>query len=89
VGAVDRVQVNAINPGAVRTARLAARLQRLSKEKGISEAEAEILMVAESSMTRIGEPEDVANLVAFMVLPGNRYFHGALVDLDGGATKTI
>jgi 3-oxoacyl-[acyl-carrier protein] reductase len=88
-GAADGVQVNAINPGAVRTARLAARLQRLSKERGISEAEAEASMVAESGMTRIGEPEDVANLVAYMVSPQNRYLHGALVDLDGGTTKTI
>lgn len=89
LGTADGVQVNAINPGAVRTARLAARLQQLSKARGISEAEAEALMLAESSMTRIGEPEDVANLVAFMVSPQNRYLHGALVDLDGGATKTI
>ncbi len=88
-GIADGIQVNAINPGAVRTARLAARLQRLSKEQGISEAQAEALMVADSGMTRIGQPEDVANLVAYMVSPQNRYLHGALVDLDGGTTKTI
>jgi NAD(P)-dependent dehydrogenase (short-subunit alcohol dehydrogenase family) len=89
VGIADGVQVNAINPGAVRTARLAARLERLSKEQGITEAEAEALMVADSAITRIGEPEDVANLVAYMVSPQNRYLHGALVDLDGGTTKTM
>jgi NAD(P)-dependent dehydrogenase (short-subunit alcohol dehydrogenase family) len=89
VGAADGVQVNAINPGAVRTARLVARLQTISKEKGISEAEAETLLVEGSGMTRIGEPEDVANLVAYMVSPHNRYLHGALVDLDGGTSKKI
>ena len=89
VGVRDGVQVNAINPGAVRTSRLVARLQTLSKEKGISAAEAEALMVAESGITKIGEPGDVANLVAFMVSPQNRYLHGALIDLDGGTTKTI
>ena len=88
VGVRDGVQVNAINPGAVRTARLVTRLQTLSKEKGISAAEAEALMVAESGITKIGEPGDVANLVAFMVSPQNRYLHGALIDLDGGTTKT-
>ena len=46
-------------------------------------------MVADSGITKIGEPEDVANLVAFMVLPQNRYLHGALIDLDGGTTKTM
>src|ERR1017187_4160128 len=69
VGVGDRVQVNAINPGAVRTARLVARLRTLSKERGISEAEAEALMVADAGITRIGEPDDVANLVAFVVSP--------------------
>jgi 3-oxoacyl-[acyl-carrier protein] reductase len=89
VGVADGVQVNAINPGAVRTARLVARLQTLSREKGISGAEAEALMVADYGITKIGEPEDVANLVAFIVSPQNRYLHGALIDLDGGTTKTM
>jgi 3-oxoacyl-[acyl-carrier protein] reductase len=89
IGVGDGVQVNAINPGAVRTARLVTRLQTLSKEKGISAAEAEALMVADSGITKIGEPGDVANLVAFMVSPQNRYLHGALIDLDGGTTKTM
>ena len=89
VGVRDGVQVNAINPGAVRTARLTTRLRASSRELGISEAEAETRMLADSVVSRIGEPEDVANLVAFIVSPANRYLHGALIDLDGGTTKTI
>jgi NAD(P)-dependent dehydrogenase (short-subunit alcohol dehydrogenase family) len=89
VGVGDGVQVNAINPGAVRTTRLVTRLQTLSMEKGINIAEAEALMVAASGITKIGEPEDVANLVAYLVSPQNRYLHGALIDLDGGTTKTM
>jgi 3-oxoacyl-[acyl-carrier protein] reductase len=88
-GVGDGVQVNAINPGAVRTARLAARLRTLAEANGISAAEAEARMVAGSGITRIGEPQDVANLVAFIVSPQNRYLHGALIDLDGGTTKTM
>ena len=49
--------------------------------------EAAALMVADSGITKIGEPEDVANLVAVIVSPQNRYLHGALIDLDGGTTK--
>jgi 3-oxoacyl-[acyl-carrier protein] reductase len=89
MGVADGVQVNAINPGAVCTARLVTRLRTLSKERGISVAEAEAQMVADSGITKIGEPEDVANLVAYMVSPQNRYLHGALIDLDGGTTKTM
>jgi NAD(P)-dependent dehydrogenase (short-subunit alcohol dehydrogenase family) len=89
VGVADGVQVNAINPGAVRTARLVARLRTLSRENRISGAEAEALLVADYGITKIGEPEDVANPVAFIVLPQNRYLRGALIDLDGGTTKTM
>jgi 3-oxoacyl-[acyl-carrier protein] reductase len=68
---------------------LVTRLQTLSNEKGISATEAEALMVADSGITKIGEPEDVANLVAYIVASQNRYLHGALIDLDGGTTKTM
>jgi NAD(P)-dependent dehydrogenase (short-subunit alcohol dehydrogenase family) len=38
---------------------------------------------------RLGEPEDIANLAAFLVSPQSRYMQGAFIDLDGGQTKTI
>lgn len=78
-GIQDSVQVNAINPGPVRTARLARRLE--------STTEAEFLR--EERIARIGEPEDIAALVSFILSPNGRYMQGALVDFDGGATKTI
>ena len=52
-------------------------------------AAAERKLVAETQVTRIGEPEDIANLVAFIVGPGGRFLHGSLIDMDGGLTKTI
>ena len=89
MGVRDGAQVNVINPGAVRTARFVTSLQPLSKEKAICSVEAEVLVVADSGITKIGEPEHVANLVAFIVSPQNRYVHGELIDLGGGMTKTI
>ena len=52
LGAPDAVQVNAINPGAVRTARLTKRLEALARERGIAAEEAESQMVEEAGMTR-------------------------------------
>jgi 3-oxoacyl-[acyl-carrier protein] reductase len=40
-------------------------------------------------VTRIGEPEDVAAVAAFVLGPEGSLLHGAILDLDGGATKTI
>ncbi len=46
-------------------------------------------MAVESRIMRIGEPEDIAALVAFVASPEGRLLHGALIDIDGGLTKTI
>ena len=88
-GLRDGVQVNAINPGAIRTGRLQKRLETLAAAQGISIAEAEQRFIADNQVTRIGETADIANMVAFVVGPTGRFLHGALIDMDGGATKTI
>jgi NAD(P)-dependent dehydrogenase (short-subunit alcohol dehydrogenase family) len=88
-GIVDGIQVNAINPGTIRTGRLQLRLASIVKEQQIDVETAERRFVQESKVTRIGEPEDVANLVAFVVGPEGRFLQGSLIDIDGGSTKTI
>jgi len=88
-GIRDGIQVNCINPGTVRTDRLKLRLAATMKEKGISQSEAEQQFVAASHVTRIGEPEDIAALVAFVAGPEGRFLQGSLIDIDGGATKTV
>lgn len=81
--------VNAINPGSIRTDRLQKRLERLAAERGIDLADAERRFVAQVGATRIGEPDDIAALVAFVVGPEGRFLHGAVIDVDGGATKSL
>jgi 3-oxoacyl-[acyl-carrier protein] reductase len=80
-GIRDGVQVNAINPGTIRTDRFQKRL--------LAEGADERDFVRSARITRVGEPEDIASLVAFIVSPEGRLLHGALIDIDGGATKTI
>jgi NAD(P)-dependent dehydrogenase (short-subunit alcohol dehydrogenase family) len=89
LGIQDGVQVNAINPGPVRTDRLQGRLKTHAREKGIDLADAEAAMVRDMRITRIGEPEDIASLVAYIVSPEARLLHGAFIDIDGGETKTL
>ena len=88
-GVRDGVQVNTVNPGVIRTSRYTARLEALAAQQGTDLAEAERRFVESEGITRIGEPEDIANLVAFVVSPEGRLLHGALIDMDAGATKTI
>ncbi len=89
IGIADGVQVNAINPGAIRTDRLHGRLARIAEETGMDLAAAERKFVEDSKITRVGEPEDVADLVAYLVSPAGRFIQGSLIDIDGGQTKTI
>jgi 3-oxoacyl-[acyl-carrier protein] reductase len=50
---------------------------------------AERKMIESARTTRVGEPEDIASLVAFVVGPEGRFLQGSLIDMDGGATKVI
>jgi 3-oxoacyl-[acyl-carrier protein] reductase len=89
VGIADGVQVNVINPGLVRTGRFQKRLEAVAAEQGVDLATAERQMVAASKTTRVGEPEDIAALVAFIAGPEGRFLQGAMIDMDGGSTKTL
>ncbi len=89
IGIRDGVQVNAINPGAIRTERLEKRLQSVAQETETDAAGAEAEMLRRMKITRFGETRDVADFVAYLVSPAGRFFQGALIDLDGGETKTM
>jgi NAD(P)-dependent dehydrogenase (short-subunit alcohol dehydrogenase family) len=89
LGVADGVQVNVINPGSIRTGRLQRRLEALAADNGTDLATAERKMIAATKTTRIGEPEDIAALVAFIAGPEGQFLQGAMIDMDGGATKTL
>jgi NAD(P)-dependent dehydrogenase (short-subunit alcohol dehydrogenase family) len=89
VGIRDGVQVNAINPGYIRTDRLQGWIKSTAAETGGDLKVAEREMIRRANIVGIGEPEDIASLAAFVLSPQNRMVHGALIDLDGGLTKTV
>ena len=69
------VNVNAVAPGLIETAML--------KE---SEARDKIIDLAmgESALKRVGQPEDLANLVAFLASDKARHITGEVIKIDGG-----
>jgi 3-oxoacyl-[acyl-carrier protein] reductase len=88
-GVIDGVRVNAINPGSIVTERLKLRLRTLAAEQGVEEAEAARAMTLASRVSRFGEPVEIASAVAFLASPQAGYFQGALLDIDGGQTRTL
>ena len=65
------------------------RLAAVVKQTGVPISQAEQRLVEDAKTLQFGEPEDIAGLVAFIVGPEGRFFHGALIDMDGGATKAL
>ncbi len=89
LGIRDGVQVNAVNPGPIRTDRFHKMIANGAAREGMEEAAYEEQFIRNSQMTRLGVPEDIAQLVAFLVHPGNRFMQGAVIDMDGGQTKSL
>src|SRR6202034_2298897 len=76
IGVRDGVQVNAINPGYVRTDRLRRWIELAAVKHGGDTRAAEVEMVRHANAVRLGEPEDVAALAAYMLSPQARFLHG-------------
>jgi NAD(P)-dependent dehydrogenase (short-subunit alcohol dehydrogenase family) len=89
LGIREGVQVNAINPGPVQTARFERRLEQYAAEHNLEKEKALELFVAEEKISRIGQPSDIAAMVAFILSPAGRLLQGSLIDMDGGHTKTL
>lgn len=89
IGIGDGVRVNAINPGAIETDRLAPRIERYAAAKGISLEAARRLLPQEMGVARFGSVEEIADAVCFLASRRAAYLQGALIDIDGGATRTL
>ena len=89
LGKTDGVQVNCIHPSYVETERFWRRLKADMERTGKSEAEVREWHRKDIGVTRIGMPEDVAGLVAFIVSARGRWLHGATIDMDGGEVRAL
>jgi NAD(P)-dependent dehydrogenase (short-subunit alcohol dehydrogenase family) len=88
-GVKDGVRVNAINPGSIKTERLDIRLKSFAEENSIDLTKAEEQLAKASGVARFGEPSEIAAAVAFLASPQCGFCHGALLDIDGGQTRTL
>lgn len=88
-GVKDGIRVNAINPGAIATDRLQTRIKRFSDERGVPVDAAATGMAAALGIARFGDPREIAAAVAFLASPSAGFCQGAVLDIDGGQTRTL
>jgi len=88
-GIKDGVQVNNIVPGAVMTGRRKSFLEHWAPAHNMSVEEATKQFPEKAEISRYGCPEEIADLLAFMVSPAAKWMTGASVRMDGGEIKGI
>jgi 3-oxoacyl-[acyl-carrier protein] reductase len=88
-GINDRVQVNSIVPGAVMTGRRRSFIEKWAPAHNMSIEEATKQFPEKAEISRYGRPEEIADLLAFMVSPAAKWMTGTSFRMDGGEIKGI
>jgi NAD(P)-dependent dehydrogenase (short-subunit alcohol dehydrogenase family) len=88
-GIKDGVQVNSVSPGAVMTARRRAYFEKWAPAHNLTVEEAIQKFPEQAGITRFGKPEEIADLMSYLVSPAAKWMTGAAVRMDGGEIKGI
>lgn len=88
-GIRDGVQVNSVSPGAVMTGRRRAFLENWGPAHHLTVDEAIRKFPEQVGIARFGKPEEIADLIGYLVSPAARWMTGVAVRMDGGEIKGI
>jgi NAD(P)-dependent dehydrogenase (short-subunit alcohol dehydrogenase family) len=87
----EGVRANCIAPGAIATEALDGARQAVAEEHGHSRGDNVALWQVmrdawgmKAALDRIGEPQEVGELISFLLSNRARYLTGALINIDGG-----
>ena len=86
------VTVNTVTPGMIDTEGLQEFLRAFADKRGwddVQQAADYILKGTGQTVLRIGEPDDVANAVAYLASPVADFVNGVNIHMDGGGTANI
>jgi 3-oxoacyl-[acyl-carrier protein] reductase len=85
----DGVLVNNVCPGSILSERMLSNVTARAKELGISVEEALAQRAKETAVGRIGEPRELAYLVAFLASSRSSYITGTTILVDGGLVRSV
>ena len=85
----DRITVNNVMPGFTRTERLTELAEKRAEIRGCSPQDIWALWRREIPMGRVGEPRELAALVAFLASEQASYITAQSIAVDGGWIKSL
>jgi len=88
-GILDGIRVNLIQPGIVNTSRRRKLFKKWADQAGTDLETYMAQVTKDFRVTRLGEPSDIAEVVAFLCADASCWVHGAIIDVDGGQTKGL
>jgi 3-oxoacyl-[acyl-carrier protein] reductase len=88
-GMDDGVQVNCVSPGAIMTGRRLGMIEKAAVANKITLDEAKQKFLRQTGIKRFGEPEEIADLIAFAVSPPARWMTGTVLRMDGGEVQSV
>jgi 3-oxoacyl-[acyl-carrier protein] reductase len=83
------VTVNNVCPGYTRTERLTSLAAHTAQNEGLAREDVERRWTSQVPLGRLGEPEEFADVVAFLASERASYITGASIAVDGGLIKGI
>jgi NAD(P)-dependent dehydrogenase (short-subunit alcohol dehydrogenase family) len=87
------VTSNTVSPGMVRTEGLERFLRTFAEKRGwgddIAQAEAYVLKGTGQTVSKVGEIDDIAYVVAMLASPRSDFINGTNVHVDGGISPAI
>jgi len=88
-GIKDGVQVNSVVPGAVMTGRRESFFKKWAPAHNLTIEEALKKFPEEVGIARFGKPEEIADLMAYVVSPAAKWMTGTSLRMDGGEIKGV
>ena len=85
----DGILVNNVCPGSIMSERMRSNVAARAKQLGITLEEALAQRAAETAVGRVGEPKELAHLVAFLASGKSSYITGTTILVDGGLVRSV